>query len=73
MYGIDMYEEIIYVIVISRARGLYQIYCTGAQGLRAISRPSGRDITILYPEAVDTDWSVIALLGSLGNCHEMPS
>ena len=26
-----------------------------------------------YPEAVDTDWSVIALLGSLGNCREMLS
>ena len=28
-------RECVYVIVISRARGLYQIYCTGAQGPKA--------------------------------------
>jgi hypothetical protein len=52
-----------YVIVISRARGMYGIYCTEAQGpcargLRGIKSmsciPSARDITSLYPVGIAT-------------------
>ena len=49
----NAYLLILYVIVISRARGMYGIYYAGCEAVRGLSaknamHPSARDITILY-------------------------
>ena len=44
----------IYVIVISRARGMYGIYYTKARSGECPCIPSARDITSLYPEGAAT-------------------